>query len=100
MTAADRRTPPAFPFSRSRHDRLGRQRVDSEWAAAQWDRADACVVVVGDGVVAMDDSSLRLLTPDASPAGERAVLGGADGRTYLAVFLDEVPDELDPTPVR
>ena len=100
MTAADRRAAPTFHFSRSRHDRLGRHRVDAEWAAAQWDRTDPCVVVVGDGVVAMDDSSLRLLTPDAAPSGERAVLGAADGQTYLAVFLDEVPDDLDPTPVR
>jgi NAD+ diphosphatase len=101
VPAADRRAAaPTFHFWRSRHDRLGRHRVDPDWAAAQWDRTDPCVVVVGDGVVAMDGSALRLLTPDAAPDGERAVLGTADGQTYLAVLADELPDELDPTPVR
>jgi NAD+ diphosphatase len=100
VSATTRRTPTPYHFARSRHDREGRQRVDPDWAAAQWDRTDPCVLVVGDGVVAMDDSRLRLLTPDAVPDGERAVLGTVDGRTYLAVFVDEVAEELDPTPVR
>jgi NAD+ diphosphatase len=100
VTASDRRAAPTFHFSRSRHDRQGRHRVDPDWAAAQWKRADPCVLVVGDGVVAMDGSALRLLTPEAAPPGERAVLGMVDGQTYLAVFADDVAEELDPTPVR
>ncbi len=100
MTASDRRTPTPFHFARSGHDRLGRQRTDAEWAAAQWTRTDPCVIVVGDGVVATDGDRLRLLAPGDAPAGERAVLGTVDGRTYLAVFADEIADDLDPTPVR
>jgi NAD+ diphosphatase len=100
VTASDRRSAPTFHFSRSRHDRQGRHRGDAAWAEAQWDRTDPCVLVVGDGVVAMDGSSLRLLRPDAAPPGERAVLGTIDGQTYLAAFADEIADELDPTPVR
>lgn len=74
--------------------------MDPEWAAAQWQRTEPCVLVVADGVVAMDGSSLRLLPPTATPPGERAVLGTVDGRTYLAVFAEDIPDDLDPTPVR
>jgi NAD+ diphosphatase len=100
VTASDRRTPTPFHFARSDHDRLGRQRIDAEWAATQWVRTDPCVLVVGDGVVAMDGDRLRLLTPGDAPSGERAVLGTVDGHTYLAVFADEIADDLDPTPVR
>ena len=100
MTASDRRAAPTFHFARSRHDRLGRHRTDPDWADEQWTRTDPCVLVVGDGVVAMDGSALRLMTPDTAPKGERAVLGTVDGRTYLAVFANDVPGELDPTPVR
>ena len=100
MPAVDRRVDPTFHFARSRHDRLGRDRIDPEWVEAQWARTDPCVVVVADDAVAMDGSTLRLLTPDAAPPGERAVLGAADGKTYLAVLANQVPQELDPTPIR
>ncbi|HYJ69919.1 MAG TPA: NAD(+) diphosphatase [Nocardioidaceae bacterium] len=100
MTASYRRTPTPFHFARSGHDRQGRHRTDPEWAAAQWTRTDPCVLVVGDGVVAMDGSRLRLLSPGEAPAGERAVLGTVDGQTYLAVFADNLADDLVPTPVR
>jgi NAD+ diphosphatase len=100
VTASDRRTPTPFHFGRSGHDRQGRHRTDAEWAAAQWARTDPCVLVVSEGVVAMDGDRLRLLTPGEAPSGERAVLGTVDGQTYLAVFADEIADDLDPTPVR
>ena len=100
MPAVDRRADPTFHFSRSRHDRLGRDRIDPEWVEAQWSRSDACVVVVADDAVAMNGSRLRLLTPEDAPPGERAVLGAADGQTYLAILADQVPEELDPTPIR
>jgi NAD+ diphosphatase len=100
VTASDRRAPTPFHFAHSGHDRLGRHRIDATWAEGQWTRTDPCVLVVGDGVVAMDGDRLRLLTPGDAPVGERAVLGTIDGQTYLAVFADDIGDDLDPTPVR
>jgi NAD+ diphosphatase len=88
----------AYSFARTRHERgapLREHDLDELWS-----RPDAAVVVVGDGVVAMDGQGLRLVPSQDAPAGERALLGTVDGRTYLAVIAQDVPADLHPEPIR
>ncbi len=86
----------AFAFARAWHDRLGRVRGDDGWAAELWKQDAPCVVVTDGRYVVLDGERLRLLPPAMAPEGDRAVLGdayGEDRPTYLAVLVDELPDQ-------
>jgi len=84
-----------FAFDRSRHDRRGNGRGDSAWSG------DTRLLVLGEEQVAtVDGPALRWLTGDEAPAGERILLGEQGGRTYAAVLVDQVPEQLSPVGIR
>jgi len=89
-----------FSFAGAGHDRGSRRRGDRAWLEELWARPDTPVVVVGDGVVAMDGDRLRLVQPSQAPPGERVLLGEVGGRTYLAVMAAEVPPDMSPDAIR
>jgi len=91
---------PSFPFARSRHDRLAHRRDDETWLAERGVDPEVLALVVADGTVAMDGDDLRLVPVGRAPAGERALLGTVDGRTYLAVMVEEIAADLEPQPLR
>ena len=90
----------SFSFGGAAHDRGSHRRADSAWLEELWARPDSLVVVVGDGVVAMDGDRLRLVPASQAPPGERVLLGDVGGRTYLAVMAPKVPAEMSPETIR
>jgi len=85
---------PEFAFARAWHDRLGLVRGDDDWATGLWKQNEPCVVVTDGRHVVLDGEHLELLPPSQAPPGDRAVLGEGDGGpTYLAVLVDEVPEQ-------
>lgn len=78
---------PDFPFRRTAHDRLAERRDDADFLAQAWADPTTRVLAVRDGQLATSDSAdaLRLFAPDDAPAGERLLLGAADGVVYFLV---------------
>ncbi len=76
-------------LSRGDVDRGATHRNDEEWLARAWAEESTRVLVIEDGrtLVATDDAGVRLVfvPPGEAPAGERYLLGMADGTTYFAV---------------
>jgi len=91
---------PSFSFAGACYDRGSHRRGDDAWLDELWSRPDTEVVVVGDGVVAMDGDRLRLVPVSQAPPGERVLLGDVGDRTYLAVMAQEVPPEMAPEGIR
>ncbi len=93
-TPDPRTSTPGFAFAQAWHDRLGRVRGDDDWAPGLWKQNEPCVVVTDGRHVVLDGEDLELLPPSQAPPGDRAVLGDADGGpTYLAVLVDELPEQ-------
>jgi len=83
---------PPLALSRHAHDRIGSQRVDEEWLARAWERADTRVLLLHDAKVALAGSgSPAYVAPAAAGRGERVLLGEESGTTYFAILLDEPP---------
>ncbi|MGH3498958.1 MAG: NAD(+) diphosphatase [Nocardioidaceae bacterium] len=89
-----------FSFAHAAYDRHAERRFDEGWLSRAWASSDTRVLVVGDGIVAMDNDRLRLLTPDQSPVGATAYLGEVGGVEHFAVMRDDVPEDLTPVAVR
>ena len=94
-------------FAVAGHDRHAEWRSADDW----WDRvaADpaARVLVVGHGRVASAGGRVRMLAPGEAagwvvrePGATRMLLGSAPDGPVAAIGLPEVPDELEPRPVR
>jgi NAD+ diphosphatase len=79
---------PDYPFRRTAHDRLAERRTDADFVRRAWDDQRSRVLVVRDGQLATNDAAdaLRLVTPDASPAGERLLLGSVGGVVHFLVL--------------
>lgn len=89
-------------LSRSAHDRIASRRDDAEWLAQAWrNPASQVLVVSSDGTAALDPDAGRpgLAFRSSSAvhgiAGERVLLGEADGRVYFALLAAEQVAEPD-----
>jgi NAD+ diphosphatase len=93
-------------LSRHAHDRLGNQRVDSDWIDAQWADPGTRVMLLHKNTVAVDEAGQApaYLSPqeagdlagesgvDVDGGADRVLLGWEDGTTYFALLLSEPPD--------
>lgn len=89
---------PDYPFRRTAHDRLAERRTDADFVRRAWRDPRSRVLVVRDGKLATNDAAdaLRLVAPDASPAGERLLLGSVDGVVYFLVLPGPAPNDTSP----
>ena len=85
MTAVDL---PDFPFRHSLHDRLAERRTDEAFLDKAWsdDRTRVVVMQGTDLAAAEDGTALTWLSPADVPAGERLLLGAADGLVHFALM--------------
>ncbi len=81
---------PDFAFQHAAHDRLSERRGDSEFLASAWADERTRVVVIRDMELATADDGRRLATvfPAEAPAGQRMLLGAAEGVVYFLVIED------------
>jgi NAD+ diphosphatase len=81
---------PDYPFRGSAHDRLAERRGDAAFLSRAWDDPKSRVLVVRDGLLATNDEAgaLRLLAPEDSPAGDRLLLGSADGVIHFLIATE------------
>jgi NAD+ diphosphatase len=88
-------TLPEFPFRRTAHDRLAERRSDKDFVSRAWNDPSSRVLVVADGRLATNDTgdALRLVAPDAAPAGDRLLLGSARGVVHFVVVSPPVPTQ-------
>jgi NAD+ diphosphatase len=96
---------PDFAFQGSAHDRMSDVRTDVDFLAECWADPASRVVVVSRGHLAWGShgGGLALFTPADAPAGERVLLGRADGVVYFAVLSDPAAaktSDLDLRPLR
>lgn len=89
-----------FAFAHPHHDRRSDLRDDGGQVARAWSDSGSRVVVVGRHHIATDDGGLRAFSPVEAPEGERIYLGEVDGRSWFAIAVDEVADDLDPRTLR
>ena len=82
---------PEFPFRSGAHDRLSERRRDEDFLADAWSDPGSRVLVVRGGELAAtpDATALRWVSPVAAPAGQRLLLGSADGTVRFAVLTDD-----------
>lgn len=90
-----------FPFRYGSHDRLAERRRDQEFLDAAWRNPDTRVIVMrGDKLATLPGhGGLELLPPADAPAGERLLLGAAEGRVVFLVLADAVDDDVAETPL-
>ncbi len=79
---------PDYPFRRSLHDRIGHRRTDDSFLDKSWSDERSRVLVMQDlDLPASGDStSLTWISPAEAPAGERLLLGEADGVIHFALM--------------
>jgi len=70
------------------HERIGGRRTDATWLAERWaDQATRVLVLAGGRFpLGEDGTSVKWLSPDAAPEGERLLLGECDGVVHFAVL--------------
>lgn len=78
---------PSFAFQHAAHERLSGRRGDGEFLAAAWSDEATRVLVVRDHDLAVDQhgSGLAMVSPADAPAGQRMLLGAADGVVHFLV---------------
>ena len=69
-------------------DRLGERRGDADWLDVVYRAPDTFVVGVSGGEIALDGMSLRNCTDLPFDPTRAALLGNANGTTYVALMLD------------
>jgi len=81
---------PEFAFRHAAHDRMSERRGDSEFLASAWADERTRAVVIRGIDLATADGGRRLATvpPAKAPAGQRMLLGAADGVVYFLVVED------------
>lgn len=84
---------PPFPFRNAAHDRLCERRGDEEFLDTAWTDSATRVLVMRGWDLALGDGegSLRLVSPQDAPPGERMLLGAVDGTAYFLVIVADPP---------
>ena len=79
---------PDYPFRHSLHDRIGERRTDDAFLDKAWsdDRSRVLVLRGTDLAASEDGTSLSWIRPGDAPAGERLLLGAADGIVHFALM--------------
>lgn len=79
---------PEYPFARGVHDRLSERRSDDEFLSRAWSDPATRALVMRDWQLATSEKrdALRFVSPANAPAGERMLLGSADGIVHFLVL--------------
>jgi NAD+ diphosphatase len=83
---------PEFAFQHSAHDRLSEVRGDADRLAKAWaDPTTRVVVIRGLELATLADGDrLATVSPEFAPAGQRMLLGAADGVDYFLVIQPDL----------
>lgn len=87
-------TPPQIALSVRAHDRVGHRRTDDAWLTETWASTATRVLLLARGhfPVADDGTTVRWLSPQEAPEGQRVFLGQIGDVAHFAVLLAQPQD--------